>query len=247
MNNSRGPPGDGLVFDVASISGEEIRAADEYDGVRVRLLARLAEARIPVHVDVGFGDAVVPEPEFRSYPTLLDHEAPRVLVYPPEAVVAEKLEAIVSLGLTISRMKDFYDLQRLSGQFAFDAESLTLSIRTTFERRGTPLPADEPLALSRDFLTAPERQTQWRAFLRRGRLEDAPDAAELADTIAGLVLPVLQAAFLGESFRQTWAPADRGPPELSQVEGTGDQGTSRSCRKARRAAGFRVATYPTTS
>jgi predicted nucleotidyltransferase component of viral defense system len=211
------PVQDGLVFDAESISGEEIRADDKYDGVRVRLVARLAEARIPVQVDVGFGDAVVPEPEFCRYPTLLDHEAPRVLVYPPEAVVAEKLEAIVSLGLSNSRMKDFYDLQRLSDQFAFDGESIVLAIRATFNRRGTPLPVDEPVAMSREFLTAPERQTQWRAFLRRGRLETAPDAAELADKLAAFLAPVLRAALDGASFRQTWAPGgpwtSRGRPD----------------------------------
>jgi hypothetical protein len=98
------PGGDGIVFDEASIEGEEIRAADEYAGVRVRLEARLAEARIPMQVDVGFGDVIVPDPTRRSYPTLLDHPPPLILVYPLEAVVAEKLEAMVSLGVTNSRM-----------------------------------------------------------------------------------------------------------------------------------------------
>lgn len=98
---------DGIVFDPRSVKGEEIKAVDEYAGVRVRLAARLAEARIPVQVDVGFGDAVVPGPTWQVYPTLLDHQPPQILVYPREVVVAEKLDAMLTLGVTNSRMKDF--------------------------------------------------------------------------------------------------------------------------------------------
>lgn len=125
--------------------------------VRVRLVARLAGAEIPVQVDVGFGDAVEPPPRIEPYPTLLDHPEPRVLVYPREAVVAEKVEAIVSLGVTSSRMKDFYDVHRLAASFEFKGPSLVRAVRATFERRRTPLPADEPVALTRKFLGAPQR------------------------------------------------------------------------------------------
>ena len=196
---------DGIVFDPDSINGEEIRAPAEYSGVRVRLQARLAEARIPVQVDVGFGDAVVPAPERAAYPTLLDHDPPRVLVYPREAVVAEKLEAMVSLGVTNSRMKDFYDVHRLALSAAFDGATLARAIRATFERRGTPLPEAEPLVLAPGFLTALERETQWRAFLRRGRLE-APDAAELTEELRRFLLPVLTAAARKDTFEVSWPP-----------------------------------------
>ena len=195
---------DGILFDPASVRGEEIRAADEYAGVRVRLEARLAEARIPVQVDVGFGDAITPAPARESYPTLLDHTPPRVLVYPREAVVAEKLEAMVSLGVTNSRMKDFYDVHVLASSFHFGGPMLARAIRATFERRGTPLPNARPLVLTREFLAAPERQTQWRAFLRRGRLDAAPDAGELADFLAGFLSPVLRASAHGEAFTAHW-------------------------------------------
>ena len=197
---------DGIVYDPASVAGEEIRALDEYAGVRVRLEARLAEARIPVQVDVGFGDAIPPAPVREHYPTLLDHPPPHVLVYPREAVVAEKLEAMVSLGVTNSRMKDFYDIHVLASSFAFEGPTLAQAIRATFERRRTPFPEAEPLVLTRDFLAAPERQTQWRAFLRRGRLNAPPDAGELADALRRFLGPVLAAAASGEAFRPPWRP-----------------------------------------
>ncbi len=197
---------DGIAFDLDSLVGEEIRAADEYAGVRVRLDARLAEARIPVQVDVGFGDAVVPAPRRQNYPTLLDHEAAHILVYPRESVIAEKCEAMVSLGVTNSRMKDLYDVHALASSFTFDGATLVSAVRATFERRGTPLREGEPIALTLGFLAAPERQTQWRAFLRRGRLEATPNVVELADLLRRFLLPVLRAAARDESFSQNWPP-----------------------------------------
>lgn len=120
---------DGIEFNPESITGEEIRAADEYAGVRVRLEARLAEASIPVQVDVGFGDSVVPAATREDYPVLLDHARPRVLAYPRETVVAEKFEVMVSLGVTNSRMKDFYDVYVLATFFAFDGPRLQAAFR----------------------------------------------------------------------------------------------------------------------
>jgi predicted nucleotidyltransferase component of viral defense system len=210
--------GDGIVFDPASAVGEEIRAGQEYDGVRVRLVAHLAEARIPVQVDVGFGDAITPAPARTSYPTLLDHPPPKVLVYPREAVVAEKLEAMVSLGVTNSRMKDFYDVHVLASRFAFEGSTLAEATRATFMRRRTPFPDAEPVVLSEGFLAAPERQTQWRAFLRRGRLDAPLDTIELAAALRRFLAPVLAAAAGNESLALNW-PAG-GP--WSQRESTED-------------------------
>jgi Nucleotidyl transferase AbiEii toxin, Type IV TA system len=198
---------DGIVFDVGTVVAEPIRAADEYAGVRVRLQAGLADARIPVQIDVGFGDAVVPPPVLSTYPTLLDQPAPRILAYPREAVVAEKLEAILSLGLTNSRIKDFHDVHLLATSFAFEGPSLVRAIRSTFERRSTPWPEGVPLVLTRAFLAAPEQQVHWRAFLRRGRLGTPPDAGRIADELQQFLLPPLTAAAQGADLDASWAAA----------------------------------------
>ena len=197
---------DGIIFQPESIAAEPIRATDEYAGVRVRLEARLAEARIPVQVDVGFGDAIVPAPRRQSYPTLLDHPAPRILVYSRDAVVAEKLEAMVSLGVTNSRMKDFYDVHLLASFFEFDGATLTQAVRTTFERRRIPIPKVEPIVLSREFLTAPYQQILWRAFLRRARLDAPLDAGEISDALRRFLSPILGAAACGEILSGKWPP-----------------------------------------
>jgi len=188
------PSDDGIEFDGASVRGEEIGSPDEYGGVRVRLVAHLAAAEIPVQIDVGFGDAVEPPPQVEAYPTLLDHPEPRVLVYPREAVVAEKLEALVSLGVTNSRMKDFYDVHRLAASFDFDGSALVSAIRATFVRRKTPIPVEEPVALSHDFLSAPERERQWLAFLRRSRLDGPAGHGALADELRRFLLPLIEGA-----------------------------------------------------
>ena len=148
---------DGLQFDPASVHGEEIRASDEYDGVRIKVAARLAGARVRLQVDVGFGDAVVPRPETIDYPTLLDFPPPRVLAYPREVVVAEKFQALVELGMANTRMKDFYDLWVLARRFAFDGERLSKAIAATFERRRTPIPLGPPLALTQEFHDDPAK------------------------------------------------------------------------------------------
>jgi hypothetical protein len=113
---------------------------------------------------------------------------------------------MVSLGVTNSRMKDFYDVHSLSCSFSFDGAVLADAIRATFERRGTPVPSELPLAITRTFLGAPERQTQWRAFLRRGRLDAAPDASELADALTTFLGPPIRALANGERFAASWTP-----------------------------------------
>ena len=167
-------PDDGVVFDIEGIRAAPIRGEDEHPGVRVRTGATIAGARLPIQIDIGFGDVITPQSIEIEYPTLLDAPAPILRAYPPETVVAEKTEAIVSLGIGNSRMKDFYDLWTITQTFAFEGDDVAEAIRRTFERRRTPWPQQLPVGLSDGF--AFERETQWRAFLARDRLEAAPDS-----------------------------------------------------------------------
>jgi predicted nucleotidyltransferase component of viral defense system len=198
------PSEDGLEFDPASVRGEEIRSPDEYDGVRIKLVGRLAGARIPLRVDIGFGDAVVPPPETIEYPSLLDLPAPRLRAYPREAVVAEKLQALVELGIANTRMKDFYDLWMLARRFDFEGERVAQAIAATFERRRTPIPEEAPLALTAAFHTDAAKQTQWGAFLRKGSVSETPEMEEVVGRIAAFVMPPAAAARSGEAFVSRW-------------------------------------------
>lgn len=170
---------DGMEFDPASITIEEIREEARYGGLRVRLLGRLGNARSAVQLDVGYGDAVTPGPEEAIYPTLLDDQpAPRLRVYPRATVAAEKLEAIVSLGMANSRMKDYFDLRALAREGVLDARLLGDAIAATFQRRGTAIPVDVPLGLSNEFAHDAAKRAQWKAFLGKNRL-DAPMLEEV--------------------------------------------------------------------
>lgn len=175
---------DGMAFDPATVRAGEIRTTANYGGVRVELNATLDGARLALQVDIGFGDAVTPAAQEIEYPTLLaGMPAPHLRVYPRETVFAEKLEAIVQLGLPNSRMKDYFDLLVLARENAMDATVLVQAIAATFARRGTPLPATPPVGLTEVFGNDPAKQTQWKAFLRKGRLA-APDLGAVVAELA---------------------------------------------------------------
>ena len=178
---------DGLRFDVGSIGVEPIREEAAYEGLRARLVAFLGESRCHVQWDVGFGDAVTPGPQEVEYPVMLDEfQPPRLRVYPRETVFAEKLEAIATLGIANSRMKDYFDLLALSREQAMDLMVLAVAIRATFERRGTALPDGMPFGLTEAFATDAQKQAQWNAFLRRNRLS-APDLEAVVDELRTFV------------------------------------------------------------
>ena len=198
---------DGLEFDPESLVIEEIRGDEDYEGVRTRFEWDLAGARIPQQVDVAVGGVGVPPPILEDYPTLLGHEAPRILAYAREAVVAEKLEAILSLGPTNSRMKDYFDLWTLASHFKFEGAELIEAIRSTFERRRTAFPADDPPELTRDYLTAPQRRALWRSFWRRSRPSEPPDSVEgMGEVLSAFLFPALRAIRTGERLEKTWRP-----------------------------------------
>ncbi|HWN68673.1 MAG TPA: nucleotidyl transferase AbiEii/AbiGii toxin family protein [Haliangium sp.] len=148
---------DGVVFDPSSLDVGLIREEQEYGGFRVTLRARVTSAQVRLQVDVGFGDAITPAAAMVDFPPLLDFPPPRLRAYPRETVVAEKLEAMVQLGLANSRMKDFFDIVVLSRMFEFDGVVLVDAIRATFQRRTTPSPLGCPLRSPRRLQTTLSR------------------------------------------------------------------------------------------
>jgi len=197
---------DGVVFDASSLVVGPIREDQEYGGVRIEMVARITAARVRLQIDVGFGDAVTPSPVRMDLPVLLDFPVPHLLVYPRETVVAEKLDAVVQLGLANSRMKDFYDLFVLARGFAFDGALLVRAIRATFERRNTPLPVELPMGLTNEFAMDPGKATQWTAFGRKSGIHDAADLRTTITTIVAFAKGPLVAAARGLPFDGRWLP-----------------------------------------
>ena len=200
------PVEDGIEFDPDTVSAGAIRKEANYAGVRVTFTGTLAGARCPVQVDIGFGDVVTPDPEEVIYPLLLDDlPAPHLRVYPRYTVVSEKFEAMVKLGMVNSRLKDYFDLWVLARYSEFEGDVLQEAIRATFQRRQTPLPLSVPLGLSRGFFEDTGKQTQWKAFLKKNRLEEFP-LSDVVDEISLFLMPVTDTLSTGQAFQGHWPP-----------------------------------------
>ena len=207
---------DGVTFQPDTVRAAEIRKEADYAGVRVMLLGVIDGARCQIQIDIGFGDAVTPGPEDVEYPVMLtEFAAPRLRAYPRYTVVAEKFEALSSLGVANSRMKDYFDLWILAQHTDFDGDTLRQAIRATFDQRKTALAGEVPFGLTDAFAQDAQKQAQWQAFLRKNRLE----ALGLNDVIAALdafMLPVIKVANADAVFSAhwqaggPWSPADAG-------------------------------------
>jgi predicted nucleotidyltransferase component of viral defense system len=192
-------PPDGLEWGEVTVA--PIRDEVAYGGIRAKVSVDLAGARLSLQIDVGFGDAITPEAAEKEWHELLPFPSARLLVYPPETVIAEKLEAAVSLGIDNSRMKDFFDLHWLQSHLNFEGAVLTDAVTNTFARRATTIPEEPPVAFTNRFYTDAAKQLQWQAFIRKGKLESAV-FEDVMKAISGFLLPVLADHVAG----QIWTP-----------------------------------------
>ncbi len=197
---------DGLLFDGQSVQGARIKEDDEYEGVRVTFQVGLAGARIPMQVDIGFGDAVYPTPEFASFPVLLPMEPPVIRAYPREATIAEKFNAMVVLDIRNSRMKDFYDIWFMATTWEFEMDTLRTAILASFERRGVTIPEGVPFALTEEFLSDPQKKLQWSAFTNRlDPGSKAPSFDEVGTLLRTFLMPCIHPS-LREKPASQWTP-----------------------------------------
>jgi len=193
---------DGLLFEADSVAGRSIREENIYGGIRITLRALLGQARIPIQIDIGFGDAVVPEPEVADFP------APRLRVYRRETSIAEKFLALVTLGQDNSRMKDYFDIWLLARDFSFDGDVLSAAIEATFIRRRMALPDAVPIGLTTAFAESPTKRNQWEAFVRQrvATPETSPALTEAVARMADFLVSPLQALQSRQPFTAHWQP-----------------------------------------
>ncbi len=197
---------DGLRFDAESLQGTVMREAAIYEGCRLSLSGTLDGVRIPLTIDLGFGDAITPPAREELYPTLLPTlPAPRIRAYPRETVIAEKFEALVSLDLTNTRVKDFYDLWTLSQNFAFGGATLLEAVKRTFERRQTAFPDAVPTALTPRYFEDATKLAAWKGFGKRTRL-DLPPLSLVMNQLQGFLWPLTERAKEGTTFSARWTP-----------------------------------------
>lgn len=195
---------DGLEFPLETLQGSLIREEEVYQGVRITLTAMLAKARIPLQIDVGFGDAVTPKPKTETLPTLLDLPAPKLKLYPKETVVAEKLNAMVKLGIGNSRMKDFWDVSYLIEKFEFDGRILQKAITATFKNRQTDFPPKLPLALTDEFATNPAIILRWNGFIKRNKISKNTDFGKIIENLRSFYEPIIEANQANDKFSKSW-------------------------------------------
>ncbi len=184
-----------------------IREDVAYGGLRAIVMANLAGARIKLQIDIGFGDAITPGAVEKEWHELLPFPSARLLVYPPETVIAEKVEAAVSLGIDNSRMKDFYDLHWLQSHLSFNGKVLTEAVTNTFVRRDTAIPDELPIAFTREFSTDEQKLLQWNAFVRKGKLAPRP-LDEVVNDLSRFLLPVIRK----EAINHRWTPSENWQP-----------------------------------
>jgi len=197
---------DGLLFDANSITLTDIREEEDYSGIRVNLIARLGVAKANIQVDVGFGDIITPEAVEVECGTILDFPPPIIKAYPRETVVAEKLQAMVRLGMVNDRLKDFSDLYHMASHFDFDGRILCLAIKASFARRETDIPVATPVALTEKYYGSRDGEVRWKAFKKRVNVKSSISLADTCKLLYEFLMPPLMALADGKSFDQIWHP-----------------------------------------
>jgi hypothetical protein len=187
------PVDDGLIFPSDTVTVERTREDEEYQGLHVRFDAYLKNARIPILIDIGFGDTIHPAALDIDYPHLLDDlPGGNIRAYPPATVIAEKFDAMVRFGDQTTRLKDHYDLWAISRTFSFEAATLTEAVRQTLTNRDRDIPTAWPASLTAEFAVREDVLRQWQAFLRRAAPSLAPPAfADLVVAIRAFLNPIL--------------------------------------------------------
>lgn len=194
---------DGVTFLTQGLRSEVIAKRKSYSGVRIFVPAELSKAKQNLQIDVGFGDTIVPGPVEFAYPTLLSDETITLFAYSWYSVIAEKMEAIVSLSELSSRMKDYYDIYYLQNRFNLDGARLRMAIVETFERRGTDI-SESDYIFSENFAGSKDKQKQWAAFLRKNNLKAPEKFSLIIDRLKTFLMPVATSIIQQEPFNRTW-------------------------------------------
>jgi len=197
---------DGMVYDFSKLTNESMSPNSDYPGIRFKFLGRLGQTRIPMQIDIGFGDRVVPAAKEMSFPTLLDMEPPVIRSYAVETIIAEKFEAALDLADLNSRMKDFFDIWILSQKYPFGGQSLQEAIIATCRRRKTSISSKAEI-FSREFAIRFNKQIQWSAFLRKSPMGEVPEEFSIImKGVQDFLLPVTMETENENLFESEWPP-----------------------------------------
>lgn len=199
---------DGVIFESSSVRGAEIRAESRYRGVRIEMIGKIGSARLPLQIDIGFGDDYGSKADEVSLPSLIGMPSPQLRAYHRETVLAEKLEAVVHLGLLNTRLKDYFDFWFLGRNFAFEGQAIATSIRATFARRETAIPDKIPRGLTEDYWSDRARVAAWNSFWKKAEVTtEKPELETVVKFVAEFLGPPLAAVSRKEPFNNLWLPS----------------------------------------
>lgn len=207
---------DGIAYLLETIKGQAIREDNAYDGVRIRFEYRIGSVGQFMQIDIGFGDTIIPAVDECPFPSMLGFPSAQLQTYRRETVIAEKVEAMIHLGMANSRMKDFFDICKLSEEFEFDATVLRNAIEATFVRRGTDIPAGMPVVFTSEFSENQTKRIQWQAFLKKSALDTHlldSDFSNVIEKISALISPLFQSIRSGHPFHFKWTPTTKWVPD----------------------------------
>lgn len=193
---------DALNFDLESLEVINITEQKEYHGVNVSIMGYLDRTKVPVSIDIGFGDVIYPERLKMKFPVLLDMEEPEVYVYSIYSVIAEKFEAFASLGVANGRYKDFYDIYVLSENYSIDGDELKKAVMKTFKYRGTDF--DDLVVFEPEFTDDPIRQRRWDAFIKKKKAMMSVEFKETIEQIKKMLMPVVDSIENNKDFNFEW-------------------------------------------
>ena len=193
---------DALRYDMDTLDVKNITEFKEYQGVNVSIMAYLDRTRVPVSIDIGFGDVIYPDRVKMEFPVLLDMEVPEIYAYSIYSVISEKFEAIVFLGDANSRYKDFYDIYILADRYELDGAELKEAIRETFEHRRTGF--DDIFAFKDDFIESEIHQSRWKSFLKKKRALVNAELGDVGDLLRALLLPIVESINSDTKYAANW-------------------------------------------
>ena len=201
------PQDDAIDFAMDTLSVKNITEFKKYHSVNISIMAYLDRTRIPVNIDIGYGDVIIPGKQRMEYPVILENETPILYCYSVESIIAEKFEAIVSLGKVNSRYKDFYDICELAGHFDFDGNTLKEALAETFAHRGTKM--DHIAAFEPDFADDVYRKSRWKGFLKTKHVQTDMTLEDAISRIRCLLDPLIEAIGSNLSFDYIWHSAEQ--------------------------------------
>lgn len=193
---------DALWFDFDTLDVTVITEFKEYHGVNVSIMGYLDRTKVPISIDIGFGDVIYPERVKMEFPVLLGMEVPRIYAYTIYSVIAEKFEAIVSLGLVNSRYKDFYDIYVIIGEYNLSGTEIMVAIKETFEHRGTSY--DDIVVFEEGFADDPVRQSRWKAFIKKKKALVNVSFDEVIEFLKRFAEPVVDAITAEADYEKQW-------------------------------------------